>query len=95
MPKTQDLVIFVPTTTTDGQTDYFTPCACAWGSNSAPLGGSISLQIMLLICYTNTGRFGGSIVLIHSSIMFQPANAESHFVNNRAEAGGAVIDYWS
>ena len=30
MPTYQDLAIFVPTTmTTDRQTDYFTPCACA------------------------------------------------------------------
>ena len=45
MPRTQDLAIFVPTTTTttDGQTDCFTPCACARGndmvgdtSNEAP-----------------------------------------------------------
>ena len=36
-PRTRDLAIFVPTTTTttttDGQTDCFTPCACAWGNN--------------------------------------------------------------
>ena len=31
-PRTQDLVIFVPITTTDGQTDCFTPCACARGN---------------------------------------------------------------
>ena len=38
VPASQDLAIFVPTTTTttmttDGQTDYFTPCPCAWGNN--------------------------------------------------------------
>ena len=32
MPTSQDLAIFVPTTTTDIQTDHFTPCACAWGN---------------------------------------------------------------
>ena len=36
MPRTQDLVIFVPmtttTTTTDRQTDCFTPCACTRGN---------------------------------------------------------------
>ena len=34
MPRSQDLVIFMPTTTTtttDIQTDYFTPCTCARG----------------------------------------------------------------
>ena len=36
MPRTRDLVIFVPTTTTttttDRQTDCFTPCACTRGN---------------------------------------------------------------
>ena len=30
MPTSQHVAIFVPMTT-DGQTDCFTPCACAWG----------------------------------------------------------------
>ena len=38
MPRTRDLAIFVPTTTTttttDGQTDCFTPCACAEPKNA-------------------------------------------------------------
>ena len=35
MPKTQDLVIFVPimTTTTDGQTNCFISCACTQGND--------------------------------------------------------------
>ena len=32
MPRSPDLAIFVLMTTTD-ETDYFTPCACAWGKN--------------------------------------------------------------
>ena len=35
MPKTTDVVIFVPTTTTmkELQTDHFTPCAYAWAND--------------------------------------------------------------
>ncbi|MCG8627030.1 MAG: hypothetical protein MJE68_34150 [Proteobacteria bacterium] len=42
MPRTRNLVIFVPTTTTttmttiDRQTDCFTPCACARGNYIGP-----------------------------------------------------------
>ena len=32
MPRTQDLATFVPTTMTDRQTDYFTPCAYPRGN---------------------------------------------------------------
>ena len=36
MPRTQDLIIFVPTTTTttDVHTDCFTPCVCVRGNNN-------------------------------------------------------------
>ena len=43
MPSTQDPAVFVPTTTTDGQTDCFTPCACAQSKKEkqTPGGGNI------------------------------------------------------
>ena len=30
-------IFLLTTTTTDGQTNYFTPCVCAWGNHSMPL----------------------------------------------------------
>ena len=41
-PRTRDLAIFM-LTTTDGQTDCFTPCACARG-NYATASASTSLE---------------------------------------------------
>ena len=34
MPTSRDLAIFMPSTTTDRQTNYFTPCACALDNNN-------------------------------------------------------------
>ena len=35
VPITADVANFVPTTT-ELQTDHFTPCACTWGNNHSP-----------------------------------------------------------
>ena len=47
MPESADQAVFVLTTTTttsDGQSDYFTPCACAQGNNP------IELKLHTLTC---------------------------------------------
>ena len=59
-PRSRDLAIFMPmTTTTDGQTDYFTPCACARGKNVGH--GSVAIAQYLSVQYINM-HFIASVV---------------------------------
>ena len=68
MPRSRDLAIFMPTT--DVQTDYFTPCACARGNKDmgvpaafiyiAPwTGGITSVVENLLHCLSEESQSGG------------------------------------
>ena len=50
IPRTRDMVIFVPTTTmtttiTDRQTDCFTPCACVLGNEA-----TCSIVLYVALC---------------------------------------------
>ena len=58
MPRTRDLAIFVPTTTpttTDGQTDCFTPFACARGNE---LQASVQAYIWMICDRPRENRAG-------------------------------------
>ena len=60
MPRSRDLEIFVPTTTTD---DYFTPCACARGNYAS----ATSVERLVAIVVRERDRVilpnkGGSII---------------------------------
>ena len=54
MPRTQDLAIFVPTTTTrDGQSDHLTPCACVQGKKLQTIV-CVALLSVYLIAFVYT-----------------------------------------
>ena len=79
MPTSQDLAIFVPMTTTDIQTDHFTPCACVWGNETLLVMTHLQLEMATVLWQGKPIKLALSL---GPSPAYQACNTEKVYYRN-------------